>query len=423
MSKQKIHDIIIKKKRPSIKMFARKEPTSTPPPKQSRKSKKERGWFAIFGKGKLVFMFVVFFLIIVLSTKAVDLFAKTIIQVKLHQENITVDTILKAGKLASSDLPFETMELQIVKEKSTEATGTKTIASKASGQIRVYNAFSSQPQKLIATTRFETPDGKIYRIKKSIIVPGAKIENGKIKPNYIETTIYADKPGDKYNIGLTDFTIPGFAGGPRYEKFYARSATAMTGGFEGEVPVVSDKDKNDLKTELENSIKDELLKKALIQTPEEFLIYRDAIQITFTEHQVEGELDPKNPLYTLKETGNLFAVLISEKDLSRVLVKKYLGEESKDQVEVMNLEKLSFELISLDTEKQSMVFKIKGEAEFIWTIDEEKLKEALIATPKNLEDVFKSYPAIDSAAVVFKPSWWRFFPDKTSKIRIEKIAD
>ena len=91
MSKQKIHDIIIKKKRPSIKMFARKEPTSTPPPKQSRKSKKERGWFAIFGKGKLVFMFVVFFLIIVLSTKAVDLFAKTI---KAFQLNLITMIII-----------------------------------------------------------------------------------------------------------------------------------------------------------------------------------------------------------------------------------------------------------------------------------------------------------------------------------------
>ncbi len=417
MSKQKIQDIIIKKK-PSMRLFAREEP-------KPQKPTKKRDWFAIFGKGKFVFALVVFLLILVLSTKAIDLFAKTIIQIKLHQENITIDTILKAGKIASSDLPFETMELEMTKEKSTKATGTKTIASKANGQIRVYNAFSSQPQKLIATTRFETPDGKIYRIKKSIIVPGAKIENGEIKPNYIETTVYADKPGDEYNIGLTNFTIPGFKGGPRYQKFYASSATGMTGGFEGEVPVVSDNDKNNLKIELENSIKDELLKKALTQTPDNFLLYEDAIETTFVEHEDprENDLDPKNPLYTLKETGKLFAVLIPEKELSLVLIKKYLGDELKDKVKVANIEKLNFELISLDSQKQSMIFKIKGEAEFVWTISEELLKKALIASPKNLEDVFKSYTAIDRVAVIFRPSWWRFFPNKISKIQIELVAE
>ena len=51
---------------------------------------------------------------------------------------------------------------------------------KASGQIIVYNAYNDNNQKLIKNTRFETPDGKIYRIQASIIVPGTKVEEGKI---------------------------------------------------------------------------------------------------------------------------------------------------------------------------------------------------------------------------------------------------
>ena len=40
--------------------------------------------------------------------------------------------------------------------------------------------------------------------------------------------------GDKYNIKKTDFNIPGFKNDAnRYENFYARSITEMTGGFVG----------------------------------------------------------------------------------------------------------------------------------------------------------------------------------------------
>jgi len=70
-----------------------------------------------------------------------------------------------------------------------------------------------------------------------------------------------------------------------------------------------------------------------------------------------------------------------------------------------------------------MVFRATGEAEFVWLINEEKLKEALIASAKEdsntIFDIFLAYPSVDKASVVFKPSWWKFFPNKTSKILIE----
>ncbi|MBU1178881.1 hypothetical protein KKB69_00880 [Patescibacteria group bacterium] len=407
MARQKIQDIIIKNKKSPI----------------VQNVKEKLG--GRFGRGKFVFGLALFFFLAVLSIKAIDLFAKTIIRVALHQETKSIDVVLRSGEGASFDLPFETMELQITEEKSIKATGVKTIASKASGDILIYNAFSSASQKLVANTRFETPEGKIYRIKKSIIVPGAKIENGQVAPSSIQATIYADQPGEEYNIDLSDFTIPGLEGGPRYEKFYGRSVTSMLGGFEGEVPVISDDDMINLKKSLEDSIGGQLFQRAKQQLPPGFLLYDGAAKIIFSENQAQNnsELGLKNPQFTLKEAGSFSAVLISEKNLSEVLVKKYLGEDLKGKVEVANLKDLNFELINLDTDKKTMVFKLKGEAKFTWLIDEEKLKEALTASPKNMEDVFKAYPAIDHAAVVFSPSWWRFFPDKTSKIKIERVLD
>lgn len=409
MTKEKIHDIIIKKGKPSlgVRNFSRSG------------SRAKMGNSIIKKKGKFVFGILIFFLLLIFSAKVVDIFAHAVIKVSLHKEVVAVDTILKSSQ-STFDLPFESMQLQVTEEKNTKATGVETITTKASGEINIFNSFSSASQKLVARTRFETPDGKIYRIKNSVVVPGAEIVNGKVNPQSIKVRVYADEPGENYNISLTDFTIPGFKGGPRYEKFYARSVTLMTGGFEGERPIVSEQDEASLKNSLELSISEKLLAKSIIQKPEGFLLYEEATKITFSENLAENKSDSE---FTMKETGTLLGGLISKKALSRALVKKYLGEEFQGKVVVANLENLVFELVTLELEKETMIFKLSGEAEFVWEIDEERLKEALLASPKDLENVFKNYSEIDQASIVFKPSWWRFFPDKISKIKIEHVSE
>jgi len=188
MSKSRIQDIVTKK--------SRENPGAGVRPEYRQNQIRT-------GKGKVAFGIIVFLLAITLSVKVIDVFAKATIQVVLHKETINVDTILKSGKMDKADLPLEIMQLDMTERKTAKATGVENVEKKASGRIVVYNEFSSAPQKLIATTRFETPDGKIYRIKDAVTVPGA---------GSVEATVYADQPGEEYNIDLTDFTIPGFKG-------------------------------------------------------------------------------------------------------------------------------------------------------------------------------------------------------------------
>src|SRR3989344_1560274 len=81
------------------------------------------------------------------------------------------------------------------------ATGKSKVSQKASGKIRIVNAYSSEKQTLVATTRFAAPDGKIFRLDNQILVPGAQIKDGKIIPSSVESSIPADQPGAGYNIG------------------------------------------------------------------------------------------------------------------------------------------------------------------------------------------------------------------------------
>lgn len=127
-------------------------------------------------------------------------------------------------------LPARIIERDITYTKSFKATGVGDVgAQKAQGTIVIYNAFDGNPQTLVATTRFLSENGTLFRLVKTTIVPGMK--NG--EPGKVEALVIADKEGAESNIGPGRFSVPGFDSSPKKEKIYAVSEKAMMGGGAG----------------------------------------------------------------------------------------------------------------------------------------------------------------------------------------------
>jgi hypothetical protein len=127
-------------------------------------------------------------------------------------------------------------------------------AAKARGSIIITNDYSSAAQPLVPTTRFQSSDGKIFRLVEGVTIPGVVESGGKRQPGVIEATVVADETGSAFNLSPTTFTIPGFQGSPKYEKFSARSTRAFTGGAEnaqGAVSTVSTSDVESAKSAAE----------------------------------------------------------------------------------------------------------------------------------------------------------------------------
>lgn len=173
-------------------------------------------------------------------------FARLTVVVKPRLENVTVkdvtvkfDSSVSKPLIAEKVIPAEHIEFSKNIADKFESTGREIIEEKAVGRARLYNSFSSSPQRLVATTRFLTDDGILFRLQKSVIIPGAKIENGKIVPESIEVELIADKSGEESNINReTTLRIPGLKGGPKYQGFYAITS-GLSGGFKGEARVIS----------------------------------------------------------------------------------------------------------------------------------------------------------------------------------------
>jgi len=90
--------------------------------------------------------------------------------------------------------------------------------NKARGFITVFSSLDV-PQKMIASTRFVSPSGLIFRIDENILVPAF---------GQITVSVTANETGPEYKIGPTTFSIPGFIGTERYTKLYGRSYQSMT---------------------------------------------------------------------------------------------------------------------------------------------------------------------------------------------------
>ena len=371
-------------------------------------------------KLKLILGFIILGVAVIGGIFLLNKFSSISVEITPRQEFVDIDATFTASVDSQKNkLPLEVMQISRKEKGTAQPSGVKQVSRKASGKIVIYNTYSSQTQFLISGTRFEATNGKIFRIDKSVVLPGAKIDGGKITPSELEVTVFADKPGEEYNIDLTDFTVPGFQDPAKREKIYARSKTKMENGFVGEASFATEDDINKLRSSLKEKVTNYLLKMGANPKAENFLLYDDAKKIIFDEQKNGPKPGDETDRIELEESATLFGFLLKKSDLFRVLSEKYLTADATSSIEIVNADKLNFELKNYTA--TSITFSLKGQAHFLWKIDETSLKNDLIKDSKNPNGVFQNYPNIEKAKIVFKPSWWHYIPKNPSQIDIVRI--
>jgi len=321
-----------------------------------------------------------------------------------------------------NQLLFSVMKFSGDKGVTTPASGEEQVSRKAQGTVVIYNNSSTKSQKLIKNTRFETPDGKIYRIASDVVVPGQKTVDGALVPGSLEVIVIADQAGDTYNIPLSDFTLPGLKGDSKFTTIYARSKTAITGGFIGTEKKISADDLAKTKTSLEASLRDELLAKARAQLPAGFILFPNLTNIVYedlpqSEQTISGA--------TVNERGNFYGVIFKEQDLVNYLTQKKSATESDRPITIAGISSLNLSFVgqpSLDLLNANQIsFQVDGSVRVIFIVDEESLKKDLAGINKNDEEsILSKYPGILSASAVVRPFWKNTFPTDSSKIKIVK---
>lgn len=371
-------------------------------------------------KSRFIFKVFMFFLILILlgafGAVALNRISTAAINISPHRETLAIDSRLRAyANSTTTGLSFEVMQLSAEESGLVVPTGISSGGQKASGKITIYNNYGSAPQKLIANTRFQTSDGKIYRIKGAISVPGMGM---------MEAVVYADQAGEGYNIGPAEFTLPGLKGGARFEKVFAKSKSAMSGGSSGNARVVKKEDIESVNALIKDKIKNRLSDMLFRQKPEGYVLFANAIKIEYAESPDNPKAgDPSSRSMAFKVKGLANGYLLKKDALSKALADDNAGNLKKapknDSVAVDNVESLDFNLISADAKNKEITIRLKGNADFLWAVDAVKLLEDIMSYKgKDYASVFQNYPAIEKATIVQSPKWWKKFPSDRSKVKI-----
>lgn len=354
---------------------------------------------------------------------ALAVFPKAEIVLTMQKEDWTFKNAVVADKaITTIDNDASRIPGQVFMQKTNvttkyPATGKKTIERKATGQITIYNAYSSAPQALVANTRFTSPDGKVFRLVNAVTVPGAKIESGKVVPSSVSADVIADKAGDGYNIGpVAKLTIPGFSGTPKYEGFYGESKAAFTGGFIGEGKVATDEDIKTAKAKAAENLESSLRTLLAAQMPGDFTVLSDATVFTLVKQTVTPEAGTDGQFTVLSE-GQVSLIAFREKDLLDFLHGR-VTKEKGDEFEIIG-ENKEYGVAKVDMATGRVSFALTYTAQLRRKLDTVGFMSQIIGKNEDeLKTVIAGVPGISGGTANLWPFYVRTVTKDTEKVKV-----
>jgi len=372
----------------------------------------------------VVFCLVALFLISTLFSVA---------EIKVYPKENLVDlndsyTITKDS--SNSFIPFEVVQVEKTLSKKVEPDSEEQVSIKAVGKAYIYNEYGTEKQRLIANTRLETLDGLIYKIKTSVDVPGYTMEGNKKIPGRIEAEIIADEAGEKYNTKVSDlkgdFTIPGLKDSPtKYEKFYGRLSSDVSGGYIGLMKKVSEEKKGVYKKELRDALSVELIKEFSVQKPKGYVFFENVKFIEFDD-SISGEVSLENEV---SEKGVLEVIVFDENKLGLYLATDKIKEFESGDVYPVFLDGIIAEVKGKTNKpwtENSLTLNLQGQVRIVRKVDEEKLKDFVKGMRKSTVGVLISSEfseEIGKISINLRPQWNLSLPKKAENIKVRVILE
>ncbi len=302
---------------------------------------------------------------------------------------------------------------------SFHASGIANVSLKATGVITIYNDYSAAPQVLVATTRFVTPDGKIFRLVNRVTVPGAQVADGKIVPSSLNAPIIADQAGAAYNVGpVTKLTVPGFQGTAKYNGFYGSIASLTAGGFVGKKAVPTASDIAAAEANVKNILQSATSSGgALAKIPENFEILDGATGTTITKLTVNTNTDQNGNFNVFGESvfqaigfdkTKLEAFLLAQAESGRTVSSTF-----------NNSLNIHYSGTQADFTKGIMSFTLdaSGTIEPAFSVD--NFRSAILGkSVADARSMIASLPELADGTIAAWPSWLANIPSDPGKVRI-----
>lgn len=377
-----------------------------------KETKVNFGWVLI-----LLFLILAFVVGFKMSKAEIKIWPET--ETIFLKKEITVDT-----KIQNSDFKNETIpgQLLTIEESLLESfTSSGKTQKEAEGVIRLYNEYTTKSETWREGTRFVSSEGKLFKSKDNIAVPGADIEGGKLAPNYVDVPVIAAEAGEDYNIGPSNFSIFVYRGTEKYTKYYGKSLESMKGG--GDSTQVTAEDISDAQEIITEKAKAKAIASLKAKVANEFVFLDDILETEVTDIfslAKEGdEVEKFNCRAVVKATTIVF-----KRAQVYSLVKSFISSKTPEGRLVYEKSlKIDYTPRVVDFESERTVISLSFSVKIYPEIDLQLLKKSLIG--KSLEEtkIFlerqSEFTDTKKPEIKFWPFWVKSVPQDLNKIEIE----
>lgn len=340
---------------------------------------------------------------------------------------VLVDTNVSSVDFNKAIIPGNPFVFKANETQEFSSTGQGKDERNAKGIITIYNNYSTSPQILVATTRFETPDHKIFRLDSRIVIPGATTKNGELIPSTIDVKVTADKSGPDYNIeacNLPDckFTIPGFEGTSNFEGFYGVSTKPMTGGAFASVPLVTSEDLKDAETIILEKVMDSInqdLKNKIPKEPKELKVLEGAKSSTnLTNLSSDANIGDYRKNFSVSAEGEIKVIAFDEDDMIKY-IQEILEKDRDENYDYCQKPELEYSELKTDFSQGTMKMSVKTNQIVCYKLSSKEIEQLIIGKNKEeLNQIFRANPAIKDVEVKLWPMWIRKVPNSLDKINL-----
>lgn len=287
---------------------------------------------------------------------------------------------------------------------------TVSMEDYAGGEITLINNTWS-PINFVASTRFASPEGLIFRA----------VERIRIAPKG-ETIVLvrADKMGEDYEINPTQFTIPNLRDSNLKRNIIAESKEKMTGGVK-KAGIVMQSDIDQVK----KTLKDKLYQAGL-QEIEEALSDADlkiVVHSQVIDEQIDAQAGDEKTEFTVFEKIKIGAVAFNEDVLLDVALNALRQAiPPGKELSAYEPEGLSYRLIQYDPENNQATLEVQFRGYMVINEESDILDKTLFRglSSEEIENYLKDFKDIKQVHVKFWPPFiLKKAPETINKIKIK----
>lgn len=306
-------------------------------------------------------------------------------------------------------VPAKVIEVTKSSSKEVTATGTKDAGEKAQGEITIVNTLSKN-QPLVARTRFQSPDGKIFRIQSGVTVPAG---------DKVTATVVADEGGESGNLAAgTKLTIPGLGG---TDAVYGQADTALSGGTSTPTKQVSREDVTRAKDELGKQAAEAGLAEAKAKLAVGYTLNEQVAAVNVISSKVNPAVGTTADKFTITGQVKISYFTYQDGDLQKLL-KDDLKPKVPAGSGLVN-ENLRETFVPAQTSDDKLVGTMQVQTATAKELSKDQIKKDIAGKkPGEAEQALKGSGQASNVRIRLSPFWVTSVPKNEKKIDIRYSA-